>query len=493
MAVLSAMSTVLIFIAALFGFYVPNFGVDTWRDSMQATQIIERGVLTNLGITHKAYPFPIVSILYALIAMMLGLNTLWSSSIVGLLYIFSLSLWTYIVTRHMSEEYTHTTTSILLLLSTPHIIMWSVAFIPQAYSMLLTLPLLFLDLELIAMVLISISIILGHGGVSLWTLIILIFIFLAERLSKAKNSYINSRHTKTKLTTFSLILVVYTAYVILNAIKEGVSAIIETLMYFLIGTKIVHEDLVIATVPLWASLILLVPYVILVFLGYIILLEQKDLTLRLLAFASIISLGSVFIKIVIGVRLDLERYIGMPAAVLLSILAPKALTALVKRGSIGLICALVLLFASISSLGLGGVLMPENPYVATSYTFTFSAGSLTYIEASELEKLLPLLRNNVVFVDLKAGLYLGYKCSWTTLGVDKVICVREGIGFNTRNICEPHTSNCLLIFRERGLTVQKAYVPELVPSLLKLLSEKYESAFVYNGKNVEVFIVKNNY
>jgi hypothetical protein len=372
--------------------------------------------------------------------------------------------------------------------------MWGVAFIPQAYSLLLALPLLFLNLKSIAIVLLSISTILGHGGVSLWTLVILILMFLVQYLPKTKDykdytDLTSLKYTKTKLAIFSLALTVYVAYTILNVVKKGVLTIIETLIYFLIGAKIVHENLVTTSTPLWASLTLLMPYIILVLLGYIVLLEQEDRVLRILAFASITGLGIVFIKIVIGLRLDLERYIGMPVAVLLAILAPKALTALVKRGSIGLIYALAILIASIFSLGLGGVLMPENPYVATSYTFTFSAGSLTYMEALELERLLPLLRNNTVFIDLKAGLYLGYKCDWATFKVDKIICEREGISLNTGSIGELCASNCLLIFRERGLIVQKAYTPKLVPFFLKLLNKKHELAFIYNGKNVEVFLV----
>jgi hypothetical protein len=71
-------------IVVLYGVYSPSFGNDTWHDVTQASQIIERGGLRDLTIFHEAYPFPVVSILYAVYSIVSGLSTPWSSSVIGL-------------------------------------------------------------------------------------------------------------------------------------------------------------------------------------------------------------------------------------------------------------------------------------------------------------------------------------------------------------------------------------------------------------------------
>jgi hypothetical protein len=74
-------------IGVLYSVYELSFGSDTWRDAIMATQIIERNALKDLTIAHEAYPFPLVSLLYAVYSMVMGLNTLWSSSVMGILYL----------------------------------------------------------------------------------------------------------------------------------------------------------------------------------------------------------------------------------------------------------------------------------------------------------------------------------------------------------------------------------------------------------------------
>ena len=92
-------------VCVLYGIYTPTFGRDTWRDVIQALQIIEKGGVRDLTINHPAYPFPIVPVLYAMHSTTAGLNTLWSSSIIGLLYLILISLWVYLVARRLNVEY----------------------------------------------------------------------------------------------------------------------------------------------------------------------------------------------------------------------------------------------------------------------------------------------------------------------------------------------------------------------------------------------------
>jgi len=80
-----------VLIASLYGVYTPSFGNDTWRDAIWATQIIARGGLKDLTVIHQAYPIPVVSLLYAICSLVTGLDALWSSSVLGLLYLLLLA------------------------------------------------------------------------------------------------------------------------------------------------------------------------------------------------------------------------------------------------------------------------------------------------------------------------------------------------------------------------------------------------------------------
>jgi len=108
--------------------YSPSFGIDTWRDVIQATQVIVRGGLKDLTIVHQAYPIPVVPLLYATYSIVAGLNTLWSSSVLGLLYLILLALWVYTLARHSGARYPHI--AVILALTTPLVVVWSVGFIP---------------------------------------------------------------------------------------------------------------------------------------------------------------------------------------------------------------------------------------------------------------------------------------------------------------------------------------------------------------------------
>uniref|UniRef100_A0A7J3ZAJ4 Uncharacterized protein n=1 Tax=Ignisphaera aggregans TaxID=334771 RepID=A0A7J3ZAJ4_9CREN len=100
-------------ICVLYGIYTPSFGSDTWHDATQATQTIARGGLKDLTIVHQAYPIPVVPLLYAVYSIVAGLNTLWSSSILGLLYLLLVTLWVYTYAFTPNPLHIHTITLII--------------------------------------------------------------------------------------------------------------------------------------------------------------------------------------------------------------------------------------------------------------------------------------------------------------------------------------------------------------------------------------------
>jgi len=87
-----AVAVLAVLTASLYGVYTPSFGDDTLRDATWATQIIGRGELKNLTVIHQAYPIPVVSLLYAICSVVTELDTLWSSNVLGLLYLLLLAL-----------------------------------------------------------------------------------------------------------------------------------------------------------------------------------------------------------------------------------------------------------------------------------------------------------------------------------------------------------------------------------------------------------------
>jgi len=113
-------------IAVLYSIYMPSFGNDTWRDAIQAMQIVERGGLRDLTVFHTAYPFPLVPLLYATHSIVTNIDTIWSSNVMEILYILLLTLWIYLLSKKLNTE--HHRVASLLALTTPLVVVWSVWF-----------------------------------------------------------------------------------------------------------------------------------------------------------------------------------------------------------------------------------------------------------------------------------------------------------------------------------------------------------------------------
>jgi hypothetical protein len=481
------------FIVAVYRFYVPNFGVDTWRDSTQAIQIVEKGGLSELTIIHDAFPIPLVSILYAVIAMITGLDSLCASSLMGLLYIYLLSFWIFIIAKSMEIPYPHL--SVLLVFTIPHVIMWSSAFIPQAYSVLSAVPLLFLDLKFVAVLLFSISTVMGHGGLALWMLIFFVSFFFFQ-FSFRKHIKI-TRSMKMKIVFYILSFTIYVTYLIIAPLLRGSSLIINVLYNFLAGSLTpLSVSTTTTTANLWNLIIDLSPYIILLLLGFIVVIvEEADHTLLSYAFVGMAGLSiAIFVQTYVS-GLDAMRYVGMQSSIVLAIIAPKSLFALTSRGRAGIVYALAILFLAIISFGFEGVLMPENPYVSTFHTGTFSSGSLKWVEVYELSNLASLLTNDVEYItDVKAGLYLGYNYIWIKFESRGIFLPEKGIRFLLGGFYFTITPDYLerfhgmLLFREGGLRIMKAYSPDI---LSYIEGAKCQQSLIYNGKNVEFMYFSN--
>jgi hypothetical protein len=404
---LAAVLSLIALIVVLYSIYAPSFGNDTWRDAIQATQIIERCGLMGLTVLHEAYPLPLVSLLYAIHSMMTGLNTLWSSNVIGLLYLLLLTLWIHILAKHVNIEYSHV--AVLLALTTPLIVIWSVCFIPQAYSLLMALPLLFLNLNPALIAILATALVLGHEVTALWALAILMLLALTKKILKAQPQVVNS--VEVKLIIALLLFIPYTAYTMLSMVlRRAFLSVAETSQAFLREERILEAAA--SLQPPITAVLGVIPVTVLAALGLTVLVEGRDATIRLLAFTSLAGLGIAYVGAVAYPALDLPRYMGLPSTVILAILSPQAVQALRRRGRRGAFYALSLILLAIISFGFAGSLMPENPYTANPYATWSIYGLLRYGEAQELENLAPLLCCNSYLVDWRAGLHIAYNYIW---------------------------------------------------------------------------------
>lgn len=492
LAVIAAITILASFICALYGFYVPNFGVDTWRDSIQASQIIEKSGLGGLTVVHDAYPFPLVSILYAIVAMIVGFDALWASSLMGLLYLFLLSLWIFIVARHAKMPYPHL--SVLLVFTIPHVVMWSTSFIPQAYAVLASIPLLFLNFNIIVTLLLSISVVMGHGGLALFTLICFIYLSFIQYLFGKRAR--NAKSVRAKTAVFALLFALYVAYAIASAISGGIFAVINALYNFLTGsTNLVEASTAVSSVYLWNLIVDIAPYTILLLLGFITIVELEDSVSSSYTLFAMAGLSIAILTQTYAPGLDLIRYVGMQSSIILAIMAPKSLSALTSRGHMGTVYAVGALLIALISFGFGGALMPGSPYVSSFYTGTFSSGSLKYVEALELRNLMLLLTSSIDYVtDLKSGLYMGYNCVWLKYESTGIFILERGIRFLLGGYYFTITpeyleqSHVILIFRESGLRILKAYSADTLPYLE---SKKNQLSLIYKGENIETIYFAN--
>ena len=486
-----AIATLATAIAILYGVYQPSFGYDTWRDIIQAKQIIEKMSLTGLTITPEPYPIPVIPILYAQLSIVTKLDTIWSSNLMGILYLFLLTIEIYLIAERTNTKYPHI--SAILALVTPTIVIWSVMFLPQAYAILMVLPILFFNLKLIDYIILTIALILSHGGVALWTTFILIFLTLIMKFLKLREA--NSRSTKMKAILALLLLTAYVSYTTLTMVlSRAVSDVVEAIIVFLRGEKILRHHAPIQKPPV--AILGAIPDIVLTILGMLLVIESDNTVTRLLVFVSLASLGVAYIGIVAFPALILYRYIGLITLVILAVFSSQSLETLLRRERFGVCFSLILILSTIISFGFAGTLMPENPYTANPYAAWSVSGLLTYDEARELKDFVSMLCCNNYLVDWRAGAYLSYKYLWIqtrfrgfySLETQSFFIFAGSYGLW---ITPEYLGNFtgILIFRKTSLNLPEVYSP----NIKSFLDNAIDSVSVlYASPRIKIYFISNS-
>ncbi|MEM0464175.1 hypothetical protein [Pyrobaculum sp.] len=399
-----------ILIGVLYGFYTPSFGYDTMRDAMMAAQLLGRAKIEELTVTHLAYPMPIVPILYAILSLLTSLDATWASALIGFAYLLTLPISTLILSRQLVGNNVVSSYSALLTLFTPLVMIWSVMFIPQAYSvltMILTLFILTLTNRThreIVLLIFTIALILGHGGVALFFLVILTWILYFDKKDLFK---ISTRYVILYITIF----MVYLSYTTLIWPLNSASwSMYEAILAFLKGEKIVRD---LPPTPPTTSYIPFVlsqiPLLVIVATSLVALLDDETPNqLRALLFLLFTMLAIHYIVGSTFPAFDTVRYIAYPSVVLLASLFPLGLQALMRRGALGVSYGLSLIVLLIVAFTFGGSLTPENPYTTNPYSPPALYSLMSHSDFCILKAILGVSNITKIITDWRTGLFMSY-------------------------------------------------------------------------------------
>jgi hypothetical protein len=494
---LFGVATLIVIIAVLYRIYIPSFGMDTWRDATQAAQIVERGGLRDLTtVVYEAYPFPLVSLLYAVYSMVTNVDTIWSSNVMGVLYILLLILWLYVLSKKLNTE--HYRVASLLALTTPLVILWSVWFIPQAYALLIALPFLFLELHIIIVAILTLALVFGHGGMALWTLGVFTILFIFMKIFNVKTiAHTSLQQLNKKLALFLIIFSVYATYSAISMVLKGaVTNVFEAIIAFLHGERIMIAIPPVQVQAPITSILGVISIAVLATLGLVRILEDDDIPPRLLAFISLAGLAVAYIGAVAFPLLDLPRYLGLGSTTLLIILSPQAFEPLTRRGKLGASYAYALLLLAILSFGFTGTLMPGNPYTANPYSQWSISGLITYDEAQELRSIAPLFCCNNFLVDRRAGDYLISTYLWIYpeyRGFHIIVTQSRFIFAGSYGLLVTSeylkNFNGIWIFRKNALQMLEAYSSEVPLYITKIYTN---TPVLYFSSNIQILDLSRN-
>ena len=366
----------------LYSLFVPSFGNDTWRDILWAAQAIRVGHVTETAVKHSAYPFPMVPLEYALMSMVSVLDPVWSSVVMGLLYLLQLPLVVFLLSRRFLGLDDYRGAFILLLV--PLAVMWSAVYIPQVYSLTLFLT-AFLAGSLLLQILLLMAGVFGHGGVAAWMVLTTLGLWISKKEKKIA----------TMLFYLPIIFAAYATYTsLLYALSGAYNSVVGILLAFLRGGK----NLV-ATVPVSApptSSLGNLALSILAVSGILVFLYGKGFA-RTLAFISGTFLVIAYVGASVFPAADLPRYLGLPSATMLAVYAPYGFE-IIKRKKVGRFFPLVLIVIAVIAFVYSGVFTPRNPYTGNPYTFSLS-GLVNNEEASNIFQVSHFLYNGVLVGD----------------------------------------------------------------------------------------------
>ena len=385
-----ATATIIASFLPLFSLYIPTFGNDTWRDLLWAREVLIRASITGTITQHSAYPFPILPLTYAIISLQTGLDLPWISVLLGVAYLYLLSISVYLLSQKITKLNNFDGT--FLLLTVPLVVVWSVWYIPQVHALMLYL-IAMLQPSLVLQIVLLLIATLTHGGMALLMSLILFLLWIA---TSEKRFYVLSLVNFINI----VIYIVYTS--LIYSTVGGYCTISDAIMAFVLGVKKVPT----VSPPLPPPFTVALSQLSLIILGILSLLVflYKDKNIKILMAGSV----SLLVAGYVGISdIDILRYLGIPSLIILSMFIPYAIRIIYSKKG-GTLYMAILFLLSIFSFAYAGTFAPRNSYTANPYSYSALSGLLEYNEAINLHQIIELVTSGVYFVDWRSGAYLRY-------------------------------------------------------------------------------------
>jgi len=454
----------------LYTLYAPSFGNDTWGDILWATQALQTGHVTETAIRHSAYPFPMVPLEYALVSLMSGLDPVWASVVMGLLYLLQLPLVVFLLSRRFGGF--NDFRGVFVLLMAPLAVIWSAWYIPQVSSLTVFLTAFLAGSALLRIPLLAAGVF-GHGGVATWMVLTTTALWISKR----------GRETAAMLLNLIIIFAAYAIYTSLFYVLSGAYRnVVEAVLTFLRGEKILAATAPVL-VPPTSSLGNLAISVLAVS-GLLVFLHGRG-SARNLAFLS----GTFLIIAYIGASAfpaaDLPRYLGLPSAAMLAVFAPYAFE-LLRRRRYGALYSLLLVAVAVFSFAYSGVFAPKNPYTNNPYGLSLS-GLISYGDAQQIRILSQMLAPGTYLADWRSGhfmadTYLDIQRQYRGFrykGIEFIYGGSHGLYIDSTYL---RSFSGLIILRQESSNMLEVYSPDVF-----VVAKNSGNSVFYSGNDVTVW------
>jgi hypothetical protein len=386
-----ATATIIASFLPLFSLYIPTFGNDTWRDLLWAREVLIRASITGTIIEHSAYPFPVLPLTYAIISLQTGLDLPWISVLLGVAYLYLLSISVYLLSQKITKL--NNFSGVFLLLTVPLVVVWSVWYIPQVHALMLYLVAM-LQPSLVLQIILLLTATLTHGGMAILMSLILFLLWIA---TSEKRFYVLSLVNIIN----TIIYIVYTS--LIYSTVGGYRAISDAIMAFVLGVKKVSPAV---SPPLPPPFTIALPQLSLIIMGILSFLVflYKDKNIKIL----MTGLGSLLVAGYVGIAdFDILRYLGLPSLMILSMFVPYTIRIIYSK-KCGTLYMAILFLLSIFSFAYAGTFAPRNSYTANPFSYSALSGLLEYNDAINFHQIIELVTSGVYFIDWRSGAYLRY-------------------------------------------------------------------------------------
>ena len=424
---ITVVAFLLFFIASTYLFYPPSLGNDSWRDVVTASTIFKNGnIYANY---HPAYPIPTVPLIYSITSIVSSITIVNASALLGIIYTLFVVLLIFLISIKINPDkkmYFPAFVAIILALSNPLILLWSIAYIPEANAIIMFLLLILIltsnsftkDIGKIStvllMLLLACAIVLSHGGINLWVIFFLGSLLTLMKIYKVKTkSYDVLKNILPIIGAITLGYFLYTT--LFDMINGGVENLTVVLFRFLsLSTPVSKVSPATLSSPEATALLSYGPIVICVvialFVGlgnnpkrtdYLSVLKE---TIFLFGIAGVVMgfLGTVYLPEAI-----LDRYLLLGSLLLLVVISSKGFDELLKRGVLGKFLLMVIIILSAMSVAFGATITPDLNLFNVSNSFSVQAPP-SWSDTICINTVVMYTNSARILVDWRTGLPLLY-------------------------------------------------------------------------------------